>query len=107
MVLHFDRGSLHVFEVIDRCSNSKASGVRNPMTVDDIRNEHLKLIANWLNTLAAAIITAGTFVPAAQFIFDVLPQGTDNGLLVGIGAVCVVFGFAVHLAGHVFVGGLR
>lgn len=46
-------------------------------------------------------------VPAAQFIFNILPPGTDNGLLIGIGAVCVVFGFAVHLAGHVFLGGLR
>ena len=77
------------------------------MTSDEIRNEHLKLIANWLNMLAAAVMMAGTFVPAAQFIFNILPLGTDSGLLIGIGAVCVVFGFAVHLAGHVFLGGLR
>jgi hypothetical protein len=39
------------------------------MTPTERANEHLKLVANWLNTVATAIIAAGAFVPAAQFIF--------------------------------------
>jgi hypothetical protein len=77
------------------------------MTPQEIRNEHFKLIANWFNALATAVLTAGIFVPAAQFIFNLLPQGTDNGLVVGIGAVCLAVGFAIHFLGHVFLGGLR
>jgi hypothetical protein len=38
------------------------------MTPSERRNEHLKLVANWANTIATAIMTAGTFIPAAQFI---------------------------------------
>jgi len=77
------------------------------VTPDEIRNEHLKLSATWLNNLSAGIIAAGTFVPAAQVIFNLLPLGTDNGLVVGVGLVCFVTGFAIHLAGHVFLGSLR
>ncbi|TPQ27145.1 hypothetical protein C2U70_30955 [Bradyrhizobium guangdongense] len=77
------------------------------MTPEEIRNEHLKHIASWLNTLGAAIFTAGCFVPAAQFIFNLLPTGTGSGLVVGIGVVCFVGAFALHLTGHVILGGLR
>jgi hypothetical protein len=38
------------------------------MTADERHNEHLKLVANWANTVATAIITAGTFIAAAQYI---------------------------------------
>jgi hypothetical protein len=44
------------------------------MTSEERRNESLKLVANWANTIATAIMTAGTFVPAAQFIYGILPQ---------------------------------
>jgi hypothetical protein len=47
------------------------------MTPDERRNERLKLTANWANTIGTAIITAGTFIPAAQFIYGVLPKETD------------------------------
>ena len=47
------------------------------MTPAERANEHLKLVANWLNTVATAIIAAGAFVPAAQFVFGVLPAGAN------------------------------
>jgi hypothetical protein len=77
------------------------------MTPDEIRNEHLKLVANWFNTLATGIITAGTFLPLAQFIFHIMPNNTEPGLVVATGLVCIVVGFALHLLGHLFVGVLR
>jgi hypothetical protein len=77
------------------------------MTPDERRNEHLKLVANWSNTVATAIIAAGTFIPAAQFIFHLLPTNTETGLVFGTGLVCIVSGLAIHLFGHVFLGGLR
>jgi hypothetical protein len=69
------------------------------VTNDERTNEHLKLVANWLNTLATGVIAAGVFVPAANEIFNILPSGTDFGLVVGIGAVCFVLGIALHLIG--------
>jgi hypothetical protein len=78
-----------------------------PLTPDEKRNEHLKHIAGWFNTLAAGIVTAGTFVPAAQFIFNLLPAGIDNGLVVGLGVVCIGAGCIIHLLGHILLGGLR
>jgi hypothetical protein len=44
------------------------------LTEDDRTNEHLKLLANWLNALATAVMAAGTFVPAANFLYDFLPK---------------------------------
>ncbi|WP_024517923.1 hypothetical protein [Bradyrhizobium sp. Tv2a-2] len=77
------------------------------MTEDEVRNEHLKLVANWLNTLATGVMTAGVFVPAAQEIFNILPAATDNGLVVGIGMVCFALAFGIHIVAHLFLGGLR
>ena len=77
------------------------------MTADERHNEHLKLVANWANTVATAIITAGTFIPAAQYIFNILPANTETGLVFGTGLICIGCGLAIHLFGHLFLGGLR
>jgi hypothetical protein len=77
------------------------------MTEDDRRNEHLKLMANWLNTMATAVMTAGTFIPAAQFLFGILPQGADLGLIYGTGAICFGTGVLIHLLGQWILGELR
>jgi hypothetical protein len=77
------------------------------MTPIDRANEHLKLVANWLNTVATAIIGAGAFVPAAQFIFGVLPADTNPVAVYGTGLLCIGSGVLIHLAGHQFLGGLK
>jgi hypothetical protein len=77
------------------------------MTPEEIQNERLKLAANWFNTLATAIMTAGLFVPAAQFIFEVLPPSIDSALVYGTGGVCVGAGIALHLLGQWTLGGLE
>jgi hypothetical protein len=48
------------------------------MTLDEKVNENIKLVANWLNKVATVILAAGSFVPAAQFIYGILPQGIDD-----------------------------
>ena len=74
------------------------------MTPQEVRNEHARHMASWLNTLAAGIVAAGTFVPAAQLIFRLLPAETDDGLVFGLGAVCVAAGVILHLVGHLVLG---
>ena len=78
-----------------------------PLTREERQNEHLKLMANWTNTLATAIVTAGCFVPAAQEIFGFLPQGTSLALVYGTGAICVGVGVLLHLLGHLILRGLQ
>jgi amino acid transporter len=77
------------------------------MTPTERANEHLKLVANWLNTVATAIIAAGAFVPAAQFIFGVLPSNTNPIAVYGMGLICIGSGVLIHLAWHQFLGGLK
>lgn len=77
------------------------------MTPEDRRNEHRKLMANWSNTIATAVLTAGTFVPAAQFIFGFLPEGTNMALVYGIGLICFGGAVLLHLAGHLILGDLE
>jgi hypothetical protein len=78
-----------------------------PLTPDAKRNERLKHLASWFNTLVAGVITAGTFVPAAQFIFNILPAGTDNGLVVGMGGSLRWGRLRSTFAEHLFLGVLR
>lgn len=77
------------------------------MTADDKFNEHLKLLANWGNTLATALIAAGFFVPAAQAFFHLLPATVDFGDIVAWGTVCIVMGLGLHLLGHLILEWLR
>jgi hypothetical protein len=77
------------------------------MTPDDHRNERLKLMANWSNTIATAIVTVGTFIPIAQFIYGILPAGTDPNLVNAGAFICLGMGLLIHLAGQWFLGGLR
>ena len=60
------------------------------MTPDEIRNEKFKHAAVWSNQVATAVLTAGSFVPAFQAIFNILPQTADSGLLFGMAGICIV-----------------
>jgi hypothetical protein len=64
-------------------------------------------VANWSNTIATAIMAAGTFVPAAQFIYGILPQGTNLTVVYGSGVICIGAGVLIHLGGQWFLGGLE
>src|SRR6516162_883731 len=70
-------------------------------------DERLELVANWLNDLATALFTVGALIPAGQLIFNIPPQSTDNGLVVGVGIICIIFGLGIHLVGHFVLGELQ
>jgi hypothetical protein len=38
---------------------------------DQIRNEHIKLFANWCNTIAAGIVAVGVFTPLAVQLYGI------------------------------------
>jgi hypothetical protein len=74
---------------------------------DNVHNERIKLVANWFNTLATAIVTAGALVPAAQFIFGILTPGIDPFVIYGSGGLCFGIGILLHAFGQWLLGSLR
>lgn len=77
------------------------------MTPEEIRNERLKLFATWCNTIATAIWTVGAFIPAAQFIYGILPAKIDETLVYGLGLGCMGLGIIIHLLGQWTLGALE
>ena len=77
------------------------------MTPDEIHNERIKLTASWANTIAASILTVGTFMPAVQYFYGILPNETDGILMNGLFAICIGTGLLIHLFGQWILGGLR
>jgi hypothetical protein len=72
-----------------------------------IRNEQTKLTAAWANTLAAALIAAGTFAPVAAFAYGLsaVPISTSRMLLLAF--ACFVLGIGIHMAARASLGRLR
>jgi len=77
------------------------------MTPDEIFNERLKLFGTWMNQVATALLAAGSFVPAFQAIFNILPQTADSGLVYGMAVICIVIAGAIHSVGRALLGTLR
>lgn len=77
------------------------------MTNEDRRNEHRKLFVIWMNTLATGIITVGTLVPIAQWIYGFMPPTATPDTLWGTGIVSVGTGFGLHLLGPWMLRGLE
>jgi hypothetical protein len=72
-----------------------------------IANEQTKLTANWLNTLATAIIAAGAFAPIAASIYGI-SQPTPSWLLLSLwSATCFAFGALLHVLGRLALRRLR
>ncbi|MDI3469737.1 MAG: hypothetical protein OJF62_001800 [Pseudolabrys sp.] len=72
-----------------------------------IHNERAKLLANWLNTLATALIAAGVFAPAAALVYGApsLSLPVDRLLLLATG--CFAVGGILHVLGWLALGRLR
>jgi hypothetical protein len=72
-----------------------------------VHNEQTKLTATWINTLAAALIAAGAFAPAAAVLYGLAALPIATGRLLGIACACSALGFAIHLGARVLLGRLR
>jgi amino acid transporter len=74
---------------------------------EDKFNEHLKLVASWLNSLSMAVMVAGTVVPTFQFFYGFLPQNVDPLVIYLGGVISVICGLFIHVGGHRVLGGLQ
>lgn len=65
-----------------------------------VHNEQTKLTANWLNTLATAIIATGALAPIAASLYG-LSQSTLSWTTVSLlSAACFGFGAFLHALGR-------
>jgi hypothetical protein len=72
-----------------------------------VHNERTKLTANWLSTLATALVAAGTFGPFAAQMLGLSNPAVGHIFLAALAGVCFLGGLALHLGGRVFLGRLR
>ena len=66
----------------------------------NVRNEKRKLSAGWCSTLAAAILTAGTFAPLAAVFYELTSSPVNRAFLLLGAGICAVGGFALHFVGR-------
>jgi hypothetical protein len=67
---------------------------------DQIRNEHIKLFANWTNTVATAMLAVGVFTPLAIKFYGIGEPAKKGDLLVYLPWVCICAAVALHLGGQ-------
>jgi hypothetical protein len=72
-----------------------------------VHNERTKLTANWLNTLATALVAAGVFAPAAAVLYGLSSIQRGRGFLALILLGCVTLGVAIHLVALRLIGRMR
>jgi hypothetical protein len=72
-----------------------------------VHNERTKLTATWFNTLATALVTAGTFAPIAALLYGFSNTPADRSSLAVSAGICFVGGIALHLGGRVLLRRLR
>jgi hypothetical protein len=71
-----------------------------------VHNERTKLTATWLNTLATALVAAGTFGPFAARLYGLSTVTIRSG--VGfLAGLCFLVGLSLHLCGWFMLGRLR
>jgi hypothetical protein len=72
-----------------------------------VHNERTKLTAAWFNTLATALVAAGTFAPIAALLYGFSNTAADRSSLAVSAVICFVGGIALHLGGRVLLRSLR
>ena len=72
-----------------------------------VHNERTKLTAAWFNTLATALVAAGTFAPLAALLYGFSSATAGRSSLAVSAGVCFVGGIALHLGGRALLRRLR
>jgi hypothetical protein len=72
-----------------------------------VHNERTKLTATWLNTLATALVAAGTVGPFAARLYGFSNAPLDGAYLTISAGICFLGGLSLHLGGILFLRRLR
>ncbi|MGH6727089.1 MAG: hypothetical protein ACREB8_11165 [Pseudolabrys sp.] len=72
-----------------------------------VQNEQTKLTASLLSALAASLVAAGVFAPAAALLYRLTPLAIDIGYMFAIAFGCFALGAGLHLFARTFLRRLR
>jgi hypothetical protein len=72
-----------------------------------VRNERAKLLAGFMNTIAATFLSAGCIGPVLALFYNLAPVGTGIGVIAIGSTVCVLMSAGVHCIGRLALGGIR
>ncbi|MET0970831.1 MAG: hypothetical protein ABWY18_16660 [Tardiphaga sp.] len=72
-----------------------------------VQNERAKLLASFMNTIAATFLSAGCIGPALALFYGLTPVGTGTGVIVTGSAVCILMSAGIHFIGRLALGGIR
>jgi hypothetical protein len=71
-----------------------------------VKNESLKLIANWCNGASIAVGGAGVVVPILSKYYHFGPPIDDAESVWSLAVICGTLAIGLHLFGQLFLGGL-
>jgi hypothetical protein len=71
-----------------------------------IRNERVKLLANWLNTIATGVITVGIFTPLVLRIYEIGEPTKNDSFVNALLVVCIAAALGIHLLGQLLLEAL-
>ena len=72
-----------------------------------VHNERTKLTASWFNTLATALVAAGTFAPLVALVYGFSAPAANQAVLVALALVCFGAGNSLHWLGRAYLKRLR
>ena len=72
-----------------------------------IHNERTKLTASWFNTLATALVAAGTFAPLVALLYGFSAPAANQVVLVALAFACLGAGVCLHWGGRAYLKRLR
>ncbi|WP_441241064.1 hypothetical protein [Tardiphaga sp. 768_D3_N2_1] len=71
-----------------------------------VKNETLKLIANWCNAASVTLGGTGVLVPILSRYYRIGPELQDTESIWGLVILCGGLSLSLHLLGQLFLGGL-
>ncbi|MDO9442067.1 MAG: hypothetical protein Q7T73_14350 [Beijerinckiaceae bacterium] len=71
-----------------------------------VKNETLKLMANWCNAASITVGGAGVFVPILSKYYRFGPPLSETESIWGLIVLCALLSLGLHLLGQMFLGGL-
>lgn len=72
-----------------------------------VRNERAKLLASFMNTIAATFLSAGCIGPALALFYGIAPATTGAGIIAAGAGICIAMSAGIHRIGWLILGGIR
>jgi hypothetical protein len=70
-------------------------------------HERLKLLAGFMNTIAATFLSAGFIGPVLAFFYGLAPANTGLALIAVGSTICIAMSVGIRLIGRAVLGRIR